>query len=205
MAAERLHCRRARGAVLHEGGTSGRLRGACRGSGAHECQGDQDPDAQAAQNSTMRAYIGLGANLGDRDATIRRAVEALAHRDGIEVVAVSSLRETEPVDFVEQPRFLNGVVALETDLEPSDLLAALLAVEQKLGRTREGPRFGPRTIDLDLLVYGDAEVDEPGLTVPHPRLAERRFALEPLAELDPDLVVPGRGRVEDLLRGLQSR
>lgn len=152
----------------------------------------------------MRAYIGLGANLGDRDATIRRAVEALAHRDGIEVVAVSSLRETEPVDFVEQPRFLNGVVALETDLEPSDLLAALLAVEQKLGRTREGPRFGPRTIDLDLLVYGDAEVDEPGLTVPHPRLAERRFALEPLAELDPDLVVPGRGRVEDLLRGLQS-
>ena len=153
----------------------------------------------------MRAYIGLGANLGDRAATIRRAVELLALLDGIEVVAVSALRDTEPVGFVEQPRFLNGVAALETDLQPRELLAALLSVEQELGRTRDGPRFGPRTIDLDLLVYGDVELEEPGLTVPHPRLAERRFVLEPLAELDPDLVVPGHGRVEDLLRGLQSR
>jgi 2-amino-4-hydroxy-6-hydroxymethyldihydropteridine diphosphokinase len=153
----------------------------------------------------MRAYIGVGANLGDREATIRRAVELLGLQSGIEVVAVSSLRDTEPVGFVEQPRFLNGAVALETDLEPRELLAALLAVEQALGRTREGPRYGPRTIDLDLLVYGDVEMDGPTLTVPHPRLAERRFALEPLVELDPDLVVPGRGRVEDVLRGLQSR
>ena len=87
---------------------------------------------------------------------------------------------------------------------PVELLDRLLAVERGLGRERVGPRYGPRTIDLDLLLYGDEQIDEPGLTVPHPRLAERRFALEPLAELDPELVVPGRGRVSDLLLGLQS-
>jgi 2-amino-4-hydroxy-6-hydroxymethyldihydropteridine diphosphokinase len=155
--------------------------------------------------AVMRAYLGLGANLGDREATIARALELLAREDGVEVVAVSSLRDTDPVGIVDQPRFLNGAAAVETDLSPGELLNRLLAVERELGRTREGPRFGPRTIDLDLLVYGDEEVDEPGLTVPHPRLAERRFALEPLAELDPDLVVPGRGRVSDLLLGLQSK
>jgi 2-amino-4-hydroxy-6-hydroxymethyldihydropteridine diphosphokinase len=158
-----------------------------------------------AKIAVMRAYLGLGANLGDREATIVRALELLAHEDGVEVVAVSSLRDTDPVGIVDQPRFLNGAAAVETDLSPGELLNRLLAVERELGRTREGPRFGPRTIDLDLLLYGDEEVDERGLTVPHPRLAERRFALEPLAELDPDLVVPGRGRVSDLLLGLQSK
>jgi 2-amino-4-hydroxy-6-hydroxymethyldihydropteridine diphosphokinase len=152
----------------------------------------------------MRAYIGMGANLGNREETIKRALALLAGRPGVNVVAVSSLRETDPVGFSEQPRFLNGAAAVETELEPRALLAALLAVERELGRTRDGPRFGPRTIDLDLLVYGGREVAEPGLTVPHPRLAERAFALEPLAELDPELEIPGRGRVEDLLRGLQS-
>jgi 2-amino-4-hydroxy-6-hydroxymethyldihydropteridine diphosphokinase len=152
----------------------------------------------------MRAYIGMGANLGNREETIKRALALLAGRPGVNVVAVSSLRETDPVGFAEQPRFLNGAAAVETELEPRALLAALLAVERELGRTRDGPRFGPRTIDLDLLVYGGREVADPGLTVPHPRLAERAFALEPLAELDPELEIPGRGRVEDLLRGLQS-
>jgi 2-amino-4-hydroxy-6-hydroxymethyldihydropteridine diphosphokinase len=152
----------------------------------------------------MRAFLGLGANLGNRERTIARAVELLGRQPGVEVVAVSTLRETDPVGFTDQPRFLNGAAAVETELEPRDLLAALLAVERELGRTRDGPRFGPRTIDLDLLLFGDREVSEPGLTVPHPRLAERAFALEPLAELDPDLRIPGRGRVEDLLRGLQS-
>jgi 2-amino-4-hydroxy-6-hydroxymethyldihydropteridine diphosphokinase len=152
----------------------------------------------------MRAYIGMGANLGNREETIKRALALLAGRPGVNVVAVSSLRETDPVGFAEQHRFLNGAAAVETELEPRALLAALLAVERELGRTRDGPRFGPRTIDLDLLVYGGREVAEPGLTVPHPRLAERAFALEPLAELDPELEIPGRGRVEDLLRGLQS-
>jgi 2-amino-4-hydroxy-6-hydroxymethyldihydropteridine diphosphokinase len=152
----------------------------------------------------MRAYVGVGANLGNREETIGRALELLGERDRVKVVAVSELRETDPIGFTDQPRFLNGAAAVETDLGPRELLDALLAVEQELGRTRDGPRFGPRTIDLDLLVYGDRRVAEPGLTVPHPRLAERAFALEPLAELEPDLEIPGSGRVSDLLRGLQS-
>ena len=150
-----------------------------------------------------RAYVGLGANLGDRARTIRAALERLGRVPGVEVVAVSSLRETDPVGLEAQPRFLNGAVALETELPPRALLDALLAVERELGRTREGLRFGPRTIDLDLLLYEDRVVDEPGLTVPHPRLHERRFALEPLAELDPGLVVPGQGPLDALLSKLQ--
>ena len=118
------------------------------------------------------------------------------------MVAVSSFRETDPVGYLDQPRFLNAVAALETALEPRALLDRLLAIELELGRTREGPRFGPRTVDLDLLLYGDRVIDEPGLVVPHPRLAERRFVLEPLSELDPNLVVPGLGRVTDLLAWL---
>ncbi len=149
-----------------------------------------------------RAYVGLGANLGDSEATIRRAVELLAADPEIEVVALSTLRETDPVGYVEQPRFLNGAVALDTALGPRRLLERLLAVERALGRTRDGPRYGPRTIDLDLLLHGSDVVDAPGLTVPHPRLHERRFALEPLYELDPGLVVPGRGPVEALLAAL---
>jgi 2-amino-4-hydroxy-6-hydroxymethyldihydropteridine diphosphokinase len=150
-----------------------------------------------------RAYVGLGANLGDREGALRAAVAALEATEEISVVAVSAFRETEPVGFLDQPRFLNGAAAVETTLTPRELLHALLAVERSLGRTREVPRFGPRTIDLDLLLYGDESVDEPGLTVPHPRLRERAFALEPLAELDPGLVVPGHGPLETLLAKLE--
>ncbi len=139
----------------------------------------------------MRAYVGLGGNLGDRRALLDAAVDALRREPGIEVVAVSSYRETEPVGVVDQPPFLNGAVAVETALAARALLDRLLAVERSLGRTREGEeRYGPRTIDLDLLLYGEETVDEPGLTVPHPRLAERAFALEPLVELDPALALP---------------
>jgi 2-amino-4-hydroxy-6-hydroxymethyldihydropteridine diphosphokinase len=105
---------------------------------------------------------------------------------------------------VDQPRFLNAAAAVETALPARELLDRLLGIERRLGRTREGRRFGPRTIDLDLLLYGDERIDEPGLEVPHPRLHERLFALEPLADLDPDLVVPGRGPLADLVAGLQS-
>jgi len=142
------------------------------------------------------AYIGLGSNLGDRDATIRAAIASLPG-----VVAVSKLRETEPVGVVDQPRFLNGAARLETELSARQLLDALLAVERELGRERR-ERWGPRTIDLDLLLYGNETLDEPGLTVPHPHLHERRFALEPLAELDPELVIPGRGPVAVLVAAL---
>ena len=145
------------------------------------------------------AYVGLGANLGDRERTILAAVDALGGESGIEVVAVSSLRETEPVGVGHQPRFLNGVVQLETSLAARDLLARLLAVEQRFGRVRVPGEHGPRTLDLDLLLYGDEVMDEPGLAVPHPRLHERRFVLEPLAELAPGLTVPGRGDVESML------
>jgi 2-amino-4-hydroxy-6-hydroxymethyldihydropteridine diphosphokinase len=151
-----------------------------------------------------KAYVGLGANLDDREATIRRALELLNAERGVDVVAVSTLRETEPWGYVNQPPFLNGAAALETELGPRELLDRLLAVERSLGRTRNGPRWGPRTIDLDLLLYGAETVDEPGLRVPHPRLAERRFVLEPLAELDPTVVVPGAGPVEALLASLES-
>lgn len=149
-----------------------------------------------------RAYVGLGANLGERESTLRAAVEVLGGEDGIEVVAVSCLRETEPVGVGEQPLYLNGAVALETTLTARELLDALLAVEQRFGRIRVPGEHGPRTLDLDLLLYGEEEIDEPGLTLPHPRLHDRRFVLEPLAELAPGLVVPGRGKVESLLSGL---
>jgi 2-amino-4-hydroxy-6-hydroxymethyldihydropteridine diphosphokinase len=151
----------------------------------------------------MRAYIGLGSNLGDREGFLRRAVELLGDEPEIDVIATSAVRETDPVDFVDQPRFLNAAVEVETSLSARGLLERLLSVEHALGRRRDGPRFGPRTIDLDLLLYGDEVVDEAGLTVPHPRLAERRFALEPLHELNPRLVVPGRGTVLDLISALQ--
>jgi 2-amino-4-hydroxy-6-hydroxymethyldihydropteridine diphosphokinase len=149
----------------------------------------------------VRAYVGLGSNLGDREQVIADAVSLLDEHPEIDVLRASALRETEPWGPVEQPRFLNGAVAVETTLAPRALLEALLDVERRLGRVRD-ERWGPRTIDLDLLLYGDAVVDEPGLTVPHPRLRERAFALEPLLELDPSLVVPGQGPVSQLLDGV---
>jgi 2-amino-4-hydroxy-6-hydroxymethyldihydropteridine diphosphokinase len=152
----------------------------------------------------VRAYVGLGSNLGDRAAAIGRAVELLGRTPGVRVVAVSELRETDPVGLADQPRFLNGACVLETELGASELLRRLQAVEQVLGRRREGvPRFGPRTIDLDLLLYGQETIREPGLEVPHPRLAERRFVLEPLVELEPQLALPDGRRLADLLRELE--
>jgi 2-amino-4-hydroxy-6-hydroxymethyldihydropteridine diphosphokinase len=143
-----------------------------------------------------RAYVGVGANVGDRAATIDAAVSALPA-----VVAVSKLRETDPVGVVDQPRFLNGAAALDTTLSARELLDVLLTIERDLGRERR-ERWGPRTIDLDLLLYGGETIEEPGLTVPHPRLHERRFALQPLLDLDPELAIPGRGRVADVLAEL---
>lgn len=143
------------------------------------------------------AYIGLGANLGDREANLRAAVGRL---DDLGPLRVSSFRETDPVGVTEQPRFVNAVAELETDLGASALLEQLLEIERELGRDRSrGERWGPRTIDLDLLLYGNEVIDEPGLTVPHPRLAGRRFVLEPLHELAPDLALPNGRRIRDLL------
>jgi 2-amino-4-hydroxy-6-hydroxymethyldihydropteridine diphosphokinase len=146
------------------------------------------------------AYIGLGANLGDREGNVRAALERLR---GLGPLRVSSFRETEPVGVIDQPSFLNAAAELETDLPPRELLARLLEIEHDFGRERaEETRWGPRPIDLDLLVYGAETIEEPGLTVPHPRLAERRFALEPLHELAPDLTLPDGRRIRDLLDAL---
>jgi 2-amino-4-hydroxy-6-hydroxymethyldihydropteridine diphosphokinase len=144
------------------------------------------------------AYVGLGSNMGDREALIRRAAEAIGAR------RLSSVRETEPWGYEAQPVFLNAVAELETTLTPGQLLDHLLDVERRLGRDRVGPKWGPRTIDLDLLLYGDEVVDEPGLHVPHPFLLERLFVLEPLAELAPAQRIPGNGTVSEALAGLQS-
>jgi 2-amino-4-hydroxy-6-hydroxymethyldihydropteridine diphosphokinase len=132
----------------------------------------------------VRAYVGLGSNLGDRKETLRAALARLAAEHGIEILAVSTFRESDPVGpILDQPRFLNGAALLDTSLGPRRLLGLLLEVEAEFGRTRTGPPGGPRTLDLDLLLYGDENVDEPGLQVPHPRLHERSFVLEPLEEL----------------------
>jgi 2-amino-4-hydroxy-6-hydroxymethyldihydropteridine diphosphokinase len=150
-----------------------------------------------------RAFVGLGSNLGDPQGLIAAALELLGSEEEIEVVAVSTLRETDPVGYEDQPRFLNGAAELDTELPPRELLGRLLEIERRLGRVRgQGPRFGPRTIDLDLLLVAGVVLDEPGLTLPHPRLQERRFVLEPLAELDPALEIPGHGPVQALLAGL---
>lgn len=147
-----------------------------------------------------RAYFGLGANLGDRVAALRSAVDALQQHGTL--VAASSLYETAPVGYTDQPNFLNAVVALETDEPPEALLAAALEAEQAQGRVRTF-RNAPRTLDVDLLLYDDRCLDVPGLTLPHPRLHERAFVLAPLAEIAPDLVHPRLGQaIRDLLADL---
>jgi 2-amino-4-hydroxy-6-hydroxymethyldihydropteridine diphosphokinase len=153
----------------------------------------------------MRAFVGLGSNLGDREATLRRAVEELRRLPSTEVRAVSEFRDTAPVGYLDQPRFVNAAVELETALEARELLDELLRIERDLGRDRaQSPPQGPRTADLDLLLYGEEPINEPGLEVPHPRLHERRFVLEPLSDLDAGLFVPGQGDVQALLAGLDS-
>src|SRR6266498_3666888 len=148
----------------------------------------------------VRAFVGLGSNLGERTETLRAAIGRLRGLAEVEVKGVSSFRDTEPVDYLDQPRFLNGAVELETELSARELLDALLALERAFGRDRSGsPPHGPRTLDLDLLLYGEETIDAPGLEVPHPRLHERGFVLEPLAELDPSLEVPGKGPVQTLM------
>jgi len=142
---------------------------------------------------TELACVALGSNLGDRAAHLARALAALAATPGIEVVSASSVYETDPVGPPPQGSYLNAAATLRTALAPRALLARLLAIETESGRVRSGERNAARTLDLDLLLYGALHVDEPGLTVPHPRLAERAFVLEPLSEIAGDLVHPSLG------------
>lgn len=155
-------------------------------------------------DQTTRAFAGIGANLGDAADTLRRAVANLGGGPGIRVVAASSVYRNPPVGPQDQPDFLNAVLELAVTLEPRDLLDRFLAVEQSFGRVRK-VRWGPRTLDLDILLYGDRRVDEPGLTIPHPHMLERPFVLVPLADLFPQGRHPAASRSYGDLAGAVDR
>lgn len=151
----------------------------------------------------VTAYIALGANLDDPMAQVMAGFAALATLPQTRLIARSSLYRTAPVGYADQPDFINAVAAVETGLTPRELLDQLLATELSRGRVRKFAN-APRTLDLDVLLYGDLELHEHGLTIPHPRLHERAFVLVPLAEIAPHAMVPGRGRVAELLRAVDT-
>jgi len=149
----------------------------------------------------MRAYVGIGANLGDPAAQVRGAIAAIGALPDTALVAASSLYRTAPIGYTDQPDFVNAVAAVDTQLSAHDLMHALQRIEHGAGRERSF-RNAPRTLDLDLLLYGEAAIDEPSLTVPHPRMHERAFVLAPLAEIAPDAAIPGRGPAAECLARL---
>ncbi len=150
------------------------------------------------------AYVGLGSNLDDPAAQIERATGALAELPGSRLVSHSPLYRSAPMGPADQPDFVNAAAGLLTTLAPRALLDALLGLEVELGRPVRRPRWGPRRIDLDLLVYAGCQINEPGLCVPHPGIAARRFVLQPLADIAPDLWLPGLGRVSKILKVCDS-
>jgi 2-amino-4-hydroxy-6-hydroxymethyldihydropteridine diphosphokinase len=157
----------------------------------------------------VTVYIGLGSNLDDSQSLLASARQAIADLVGVREIAFSSLYRSAPLGPVDQPDYVNAVMAVETSLAPQDLLAALHRIERSHGRVRTGLRWGPRTLDLDILLYGDEQLQGDALTVPHPGLAEREFVLYPMAEIaPPDLPIPGKGSLADLViacprRGLE--
>jgi 2-amino-4-hydroxy-6-hydroxymethyldihydropteridine diphosphokinase len=155
-----------------------------------------------------RAAVALGSNLEDPEAQVRKGFEEIAALPSTELLARSKLYRTAPVGFADQPDFVNACALVETGLAPRALLDALLALEQRHGRVRNVPN-GPRTLDLDIVLYGDRVIDEPGLKVPHPRAHERLFVLQPLLDVWPDAVIPGKGPARSLVppaqAGAQSR
>lgn len=148
------------------------------------------------------AYVALGSNLGDSRRYLGEAIEAMARLPSTRVTARSRLYRTPPWGMLEQPPFLNAAVRLDTGLAAGELLDALLAIERAAGRTREGERWGPRTLDLDLLHMEGVRMADARLTLPHPRIGERAFVLLPLADLAPELELPGQGKVAELLAAL---
>lgn len=152
-----------------------------------------------------RAYIGLGSNLDDPITQLRAGIAAVRALAGTQALRCSSYYRSAPVGVAAQPDFINAACALDTTLAPETLMDSLLAIERVRGRVRAGPPGGPRTLDLDLLLYGDRVLDAPHLSLPHPRLHQRAFVLYPLAELEPALEVPGRGRVTELLQACAAQ
>lgn len=151
------------------------------------------------QRTFVRAYIGLGSNLDDPQAQLQRAIEALGTLSESRLTAVSHLYRSTPMGPADQPDYINAVAMLDTCLSPLELLDALQAIEQAQGRVRGAERWGPRTLDLDLLLYGTQQIDSERLQVPHPGLAERNFVLGPLSELSPELVLPDGRSLRQLL------
>ena len=159
--------------------------------------------ATAEQTSPVVAYIGLGSNLNDPHAQVCRAMDALAATPGCTLCFRSSLYATAPLGPVAQPEFVNAVVSLATQLRPLALLSALQGIERDHGRVRDGTRWGPRTLDLDLLLFGESQLQLAELVVPHPELRCRAFVLVPLAEIAPaGLLIPGQGHLAELLAAL---
>lgn len=153
--------------------------------------------------SGVRAFVALGANLGDPVAQVESAIAALGALPHTRLVRASSLYRSAPVGYADQPDFINAVAEVSTELAPRELLDALLALELRCGRVRDFPN-APRTLDLDVILYGELAMHEHGLTIPHPRMHERAFVLVPLAEIAPDAKVPGRGVARDLLSGVDA-
>jgi len=146
-----------------------------------------------------KAYIGIGTNLGDREANVKRAV-AMLENMGINLLHLSSLHETEPWGVANQPMYINAAAEVETDLKPIKLLEALRDIEKRMGRFFEATRWGPRVIDLDILLYEDLRVDEQGLKIPHALIEQRAFVLDPLFEIAPDTVHPVTGKSVSQMR-----
>ncbi len=147
----------------------------------------------------MESYIGLGSNLNNPELQLKKALAALNEIPGATLAQYSSFYRSEPLGPGDQPYYINAVALLTTDLTPMELLGQLQLIENRQGRVRDGQRWGPRTLDLDLLLYGDEIIDEAVLTVPHPEIRHRNFVLMPLLELDPHIEIPGLGRAEVLL------
>jgi len=150
------------------------------------------------------AFVALGSNLDDPREQVTRGMQEVGALPATRLLRRSSLYRTTPVGFADQPDFINAVVMVETALSPQDLLAGLLGIERWHGRVREFLN-APRTLDLDVLLYGDLVLHEPGLSVPHPRMHERAFVLLPLAEIAPEAVIPGRGKIAELVQGCQDQ
>lgn len=157
------------------------------------------------QRAATDAYVALGSNLGDSRRILVEAVDVLDAWPGIRFLATSRFYRTPPWGMTDQPDFLNAVVRLHTDLSPHTLLDALMDIERRAGRVRDGVRWGPRTLDLDLLHMDGVSIADDRLTLPHPRIAERAFVLLPLAELAPTLLLPGQGRVDELLQRVDAQ